>query len=156
MAPEYKDQNLFSMKSDVFSFGVLLLEIINYKWSKEQSRGASHNYCKKYLNLIVLSSSCYFQLKKMLLLITGMEGLARGKHCKFGRSRVKGWFEISRTIEGCIHIGLLCVQPRSDKRPSINQIVTMFSSPSTILQQPSNAGFSSQTSTEYHSVHPVN
>jgi serine/threonine protein kinase len=31
MAPEYAMEGLFSVKSDVFSFGVILLEIINGK-----------------------------------------------------------------------------------------------------------------------------
>jgi serine/threonine protein kinase len=31
MAPEYAMEGLFSIKSDVFSFGVILLEIINGK-----------------------------------------------------------------------------------------------------------------------------
>jgi len=34
MAPEYATDGLFSVKSDVFSFGVLLLEIISGKKSK--------------------------------------------------------------------------------------------------------------------------
>jgi serine/threonine protein kinase len=33
MAPEYASEGLFSMKSDVFSFGVLTLEIVSGKRS---------------------------------------------------------------------------------------------------------------------------
>jgi len=38
MAPEYATDGLFSVKSDVFSFGILLLEIISGK----KSRGFYH------------------------------------------------------------------------------------------------------------------
>lgn len=34
MAPEYATDGLFSVKSDVFSFGILLLEIVSGKKSK--------------------------------------------------------------------------------------------------------------------------
>lgn len=39
MAPEYAADGLFSVKSDVFSFGVLLLEII----SGRKNRGFYHS-----------------------------------------------------------------------------------------------------------------
>lgn len=38
MSPEYAVDGLFSMKSDVFSFGVLVLEIVSGK----KNRGFSH------------------------------------------------------------------------------------------------------------------
>ena len=46
MAPEYATNGLFSIKSDVFSFGVLLLEIISGK------KNRSLNYNEHDHNLI--------------------------------------------------------------------------------------------------------
>lgn len=46
MSPEYAVDGLFSVKSDVFSFGVLLLEIVSGK----RNRGFSHR--DHHLNLI--------------------------------------------------------------------------------------------------------
>lgn len=46
MSPEYAVDGLFSVKSDVFSFGVLLLEIVSGK----RNRGFSHT--DHHLNLI--------------------------------------------------------------------------------------------------------
>lgn len=39
MSPEYAGEGLFSVKSDVFSFGVILLEIV----SGERNRGFLHS-----------------------------------------------------------------------------------------------------------------
>jgi serine/threonine protein kinase len=60
MAPEYAVEGLFSVKSDIFSFGVLVLEIV----SGRKNRGFfSHNH---HLNLVghvsVQESFCVEQL----------------------------------------------------------------------------------------------
>mgnify|MGYP003702654813 CR=1 FL=1 len=46
MSPEYAMGGLFSEKSDVFAFGVLLLEIVS------GTRNTSLHYNEKYLNLL--------------------------------------------------------------------------------------------------------
>lgn len=44
MAPEYVIDGLFSIKSDVFSFGILLLEIISGKKNKGLTYMGDDNY----------------------------------------------------------------------------------------------------------------
>jgi serine/threonine protein kinase len=46
MAPEYASQGHFSIKSDVFSFGVLVLEILSGK------RNSGNHQCGAYINLL--------------------------------------------------------------------------------------------------------
>jgi len=46
MAPEYAARGQFSMKSDVFSYGVIVLEIVSGKKNREFSDP------KHYLNLL--------------------------------------------------------------------------------------------------------
>ena len=62
MAPEYAMKGQFSIKSDVFSFGVLLLEIISgQKYNNfNQSDGATDllNYASTDLCIIISISSC--------------------------------------------------------------------------------------------------
>ena len=55
MAPEYAIDGLFSIKSDVFSFGVLLLEIVSRKKNKALTY---HDYDDQ--NLIALVSNTNF------------------------------------------------------------------------------------------------
>lgn len=55
MAPEYANEGIFSTKSDVFSFGVLLLELLSGK----KRRGFRHS--KHNLSLIGhVSNKCIF------------------------------------------------------------------------------------------------
>ena len=44
MAPEYASEGLFSIKSDVFSFGVLVLEILSGKRNSHE--------CGNFINLL--------------------------------------------------------------------------------------------------------
>jgi serine/threonine protein kinase len=46
MAPEYASEGLFSFKSDVFSFGVLMLEIVSGK------RTSSFHRYGEFINLL--------------------------------------------------------------------------------------------------------
>ena len=46
MAPEYASEGLFSIKSDVFSFGVLTLEILSGK------RNSGSHQCGDFINLL--------------------------------------------------------------------------------------------------------
>ena len=57
MSPEYAMEGIFSMKSDVFSFGVLLLEIVSGR------KNYSNYYYKRPLNLIGYVS-LFFKIRR--------------------------------------------------------------------------------------------
>uniref|UniRef100_A0A803PZS2 Receptor-like serine/threonine-protein kinase n=1 Tax=Cannabis sativa TaxID=3483 RepID=A0A803PZS2_CANSA len=106
MAPEYASNGLFSIKSDVFSFGTLVLEIVSGK----KSRGLYDE--DKILNLTGLAWTLMkeghaFKLIEKCLLsdpYINMEEALR-----------------------CIHIGLLCVQQNPNDRPNMSSIILMLS-----------------------------
>ena len=56
MSPEYAMGGVFSEKSDVFSFGVLVLEIVSGK------KNTNFHYSDKHLSLIAYVSSEYIFL----------------------------------------------------------------------------------------------
>ncbi|XP_062077288.1 G-type lectin S-receptor-like serine/threonine-protein kinase At4g27290 isoform X2 [Humulus lupulus] len=117
MAPEYASDGLFSVKSDVFSFGILVLEII----SGTKNRGFFHN--DKTLNL---SGHAWTLWKEG----SPLELIDKSVVEKCTQS------EVLR----CIHIALLCVQQRPEDRPTMSTVAVMLGSRNA-LPAPKQPGF---------------
>ncbi|KAK2977255.1 hypothetical protein RJ640_005517 [Escallonia rubra] len=119
MAPEYAMEGLFSVKSDVFSFGVILLEIISGK------RNSGFYRTERAPTLLAYAWQLWnegqeFECVDPLL----TESCAPAEVLK------------------CIHIGLLCVQEDPTERPTMSNVVALLGSESVALPQPSRPAFS--------------
>ncbi|XP_076931275.1 G-type lectin S-receptor-like serine/threonine-protein kinase SD1-1 [Bidens hawaiensis] len=110
MAPEYAADGLFSIKSDVFSFGVLVLEIVMGK----RNRGFSHKEHKNNL-------------------IGHVWGLHKeGKSLELVAESLTESVNLPEILQS-IHVGLLCVQQRPEDRPNMASVVLMFGSETELL-----------------------
>ncbi|XXG83032.1 hypothetical protein AAC387_Pa10g0888 [Persea americana] len=114
MSPEYAMHGQFSVKSDVFSFGVLLLEIVT---------GHKNNN--------------FYQSNRAEDLLS-----YAWRHWKDGRARelldssLGESYPVNEVLR-CIHIGLLCVQENVTDRPTMSLVVLMLDSCSTTVPLPS-------------------
>nr|GMD91804.1 cysteine-rich receptor-like protein kinase 25 [Ipomoea batatas] len=116
MSPEYVKHGLFSVKSDVFSFGVILLEIITGKRNSSlsmKSTGAKD----------LLSYAWKHWREERALDIVDQS--------------LKGLYSRDEVIQ-CINVGLLCVQEDVDERPTMANVVLMLNSFSATRRTPSN------------------
>ncbi|XP_060206456.1 cysteine-rich receptor-like protein kinase 44 [Lycium barbarum] len=118
MAPEYAMEGLFSTKSDVFSFGVLMLEIV----SGRKNTGYLSEHGQNLLN---------FAWK---LWCEG-HGLELMDPCLSQPC-------VAAEITKCIHIGLLGVQQDPAERPTMSSVVFMLENDPQTLPQPSQPAFS--------------
>ncbi|KAI9075609.1 hypothetical protein K1719_042409 [Acacia pycnantha] len=112
MPPEYAVHGQFSMKSDIFSFGVIVLEIVSGK----KNRGFADP--KYNLNLLGHAWRLWTQGRPMELLDECLN-----ESCTES--------EVIR----CIHVGLLCVQQRVEDRPDMSAVVLMLNGEK-LLPQP--------------------
>ncbi|PRQ31519.1 putative protein kinase RLK-Pelle-DLSV family [Rosa chinensis] len=119
MSPEYAIDGVFSVKSDVFSFGVLVLEIVSGK----KNRGFSHTDHK--LNLLGHAWRLFKEGKPFEMM-----------HTSIKNKNTSSMSEVLRSV----HVALLCVQQSPEERPSMPNVVLMLSSDIT-LPQPKEPGF---------------
>ncbi|CAO2842777.1 unnamed protein product [Amaranthus hypochondriacus] len=103
MSPEYAMEGLFSEKSDVFSFGVILLEIVTGKrnnfFSSNEDRSSLLGYAWKLWN------------EKNIVSLIDPE--------------ISGP-PYEKEIMICLHIGLLCVQEFAKDRPDVSTVISML------------------------------
>ncbi|XP_028798400.1 receptor-like serine/threonine-protein kinase SD1-8 [Neltuma alba] len=118
MSPEYAMDGLFSIKSDVFSFGVLVLEIITGR----KNRG--FYYSNDELNLL---GHAWSQWKE-------------GKALELIDPSIADSYSPSEVLR-CVQVGLLCVQERAEDRPTMATVVLMLSSETVLMPQPKSPGF---------------
>lgn len=152
MSPEYAVLGRFSEKSDVFSFGILILEIVCGKRNTSFCHSAHAENLLTYVSLRG-SNTC-----TRLQIIVYWEVLYGGclqvwRQWKNGTpievmDSALGDSYVSNEVVRCIHIGLLCVQEDPEARPTMARVVLMLSSSSVTLPLPQRTAFYFGTITE--------
>ncbi|QHO31644.1 G-type lectin S-receptor-like serine/threonine-protein kinase At4g27290 [Arachis hypogaea] len=103
ISPEYAVRGSFSMKSDVFAFGVIVLEIVSGKKNRE--------FCVPHQSLNLLGHAWELWNEERPLEL--VDESVRNSVIEVEALR-------------CIHIGLLCVQGRPEDRPNMSSVVRML------------------------------
>ncbi|GMY36986.1 cysteine-rich receptor-like protein kinase 15 isoform X1 [Fagus crenata] len=113
MAPEYAMEGLFSVKSDVFSFGVILLEIISRKRN-------NRFYLTEHAPSLLAYAWGLWNEGKDLEIVDPL----LMESCQ------------TTEVQRCIQIGLLCVQEDPADRPTMSTVVALLGNESIALPPP--------------------
>ncbi|KAM4092622.1 hypothetical protein ACB094_06G054100 [Castanea mollissima] len=117
MSPEYALEGLFSIKSDVFSFGVLLLEIMSGR-----------------------KNTGFYQTDSFHLLGYAWELWTSDRGSDLVDPLLDDVSSIRVPLK-YVNIGLLCVQESAADRPTMSDVVAMLSNESTALPYPKQPAF---------------
>ncbi|XP_071904754.1 cysteine-rich receptor-like protein kinase 25 [Coffea arabica] len=113
MAPEYMRRGQFSIKSDVFSFGVVILEIVTGKKNSSFQKSEDSEDLVSYV----------------------WKHWRRGEPLALLDSSIGDSFAKNEVIQ-CVQLGLLCVEEYVSKRPTMVSVVNMLNSSSITLPTP--------------------
>ncbi|XP_059277813.1 G-type lectin S-receptor-like serine/threonine-protein kinase At4g27290 [Lycium ferocissimum] len=122
MSPEYMLNGVFSTKSDVFSFGVIILEIVSGR------RNTGFYQCEEAMNLIQYAWRLWTAEKAITMVDESLL-----ETCNMDEALK------------CINIGLLCVQEHPCQRPSMSSVILMLGGESMILPKPNQPAFVART-----------
>ncbi|GAA0158223.1 hypothetical protein LIER_15307 [Lithospermum erythrorhizon] len=103
VAPEYANSGLLNEKSDVYSFGVLVLEAVTGRDPVDYGRPTNEVNLVEWLKMMV--------------------GNRRAEEVVDPNLEVK---PTTRALKRALLVALRCVDPESDKRPKMSQVVRML------------------------------
>ncbi|CAH1438449.1 unnamed protein product [Lactuca virosa] len=132
ISPEYVLHGRFSVKSDVFSFGVLVLEIVSGKKNREFSHEDLND------NLLGHAWRLYTEGKYLDLMSPSLR-----KSC------------IISEVKRSIHVGLLCVQNHAQDRPTMSSVVMMLGGDGSLPPPKQPAFFAEEGSRKHYTFSEV-
>uniref|UniRef100_A0A803QD11 Receptor-like serine/threonine-protein kinase n=2 Tax=Cannabis sativa TaxID=3483 RepID=A0A803QD11_CANSA len=124
LSPEYALHGLFSTKSDVFSFGVILFEIISGRKNSTFTESDCSNLLGHAWNL-----------------------WNAGRCIELMDLKMAGTCPLTDLMI-YIQVGLLCVQELAEDRPSISDVISMLSNEGASLPMPKQPAFSTHLMTD--------
>ncbi|GJY02520.1 G-type lectin S-receptor-like serine/threonine-protein kinase [Tanacetum coccineum] len=121
MPPEYLIGGTFSVKSDIFSFGVLVLEIISGK------KNSSFSHLDPTSSLIGYAWKLWKQGDALELMDPSLASTC-----------------VVQQLLRTVHVALLCVQNRATDRPTASDMISMLLNDTILLPNPNKPPFVTQ------------
>ncbi|MED6216487.1 hypothetical protein PIB30_008183 [Stylosanthes scabra] len=118
-APEYAIRGELSEKADIYSFGVLVLEIISCRRNTDLTLPSEMQYLPEYA----------WKLNEKSMVMELVDG----------RLREDGLVE--KDVMRAFHVAFLCLQPHASQRPAMSEIVALLTFKAEMVSTPMRPSF---------------
>ncbi|XP_066330716.1 cysteine-rich receptor-like protein kinase 44 isoform X1 [Miscanthus floridulus] len=149
IAPEYMKNGTFSGKTDVYSFGVMVLEIIS---GKRWTRSIQKTYYRDLLTWAFNRTTCCCG-NKMVQRLKGFMHPTMHNIAFCGRAvprclslpTRRRVLSKQREIRRCVRVSLLCIQEKPQRRPDMPEVTRMLSSRKKAVLFPRRPGYATES-----------
>jgi hypothetical protein len=140
MSPEYAMDGIISIKSDVFSFGVLVLEIVSGKRNRGSYEPELDINLLGYVSITKKLNTFSAEFVVIIFRIFQAWMLWKeGRSVELLDEAIGGSFHHSKVMR-CIQVALLCVETQPRNRPLMSAVVMMLASENDVLPEPNEPG----------------
>ncbi|XP_073129014.1 cysteine-rich receptor-like protein kinase 15 isoform X1 [Henckelia pumila] len=140
MPSEYAIHGQFSVKLDVFSFGVMIMEIVTGQKNNGYQNEGDANFISRVSKLAFENTVFLYIQAEFYLQVWNCwrQGTIANM---IDPILLSGVSDIPPDMLRCVHIGLLCVQKNAADRPTMASVVVMLSSITITMPVPSAPAF---------------
>ncbi|CAN6684245.1 unnamed protein product [Malus baccata var. baccata] len=136
MSPEYAMDGIFSIKSDVFSFGVLMLEMIS---GRKNNSFYNDEHVLNLVGYVRVRVDKNFSADFRDIWLT-WKLWKEGAGIELMDPTLTDSCVQDQFLR-CVHVGLLCVEENAGERPTISNVISMLTNESVVLPMPTKPAF---------------